>query len=276
MRSGLLFFCILSGLLCSSQADVRPENPTVVPQDSVGLILLYDCLPQFSFFTPSDSCLVKSRIASLQMNTLNKDLYFYTILLFSLLLVLVFINSRDMVSNSIASISSLQKTIQFSRTEKQSNGLYFVLYFILSVFSLALAGQYIITEIYGLNYSFFSIFLLVAVTFFIDYLSSYLYLLFTSNYRTIDMIQTVILTFPVLLSFILWPVLFFIILSSFATAKVFFIILCIVLGLILLLKEFRTLQILWLEKIDIFSFHFFAYLCSFKFLPLFLVVKVFF
>ena len=79
------------------------------------------------------------------------------------------------------------------------------------------------------------------------------------------MVQTVSLTHTVLLSFVLWPALFFVVLAGATTAKVSLVVLSSVFIIIIALKEFRAMQVLWAEKIDIFSIHFFAYLFTFKF-----------
>jgi hypothetical protein len=276
MRSIICFFFILAASLSFGQEDVVMEDSLLLVEDSVEIILLFDSLPGFSYFNPSEIINHNSRITAFQANTNSKNIYFFAIIVFSLLLSMVYINSREMVKSSVKSLTSVQNTIQFSRTEKQSNGIYFGFYLILFVLGLAMTAHYVFGEMYGLHYTFLKIVLFVVLVFSLDYSASYLYLLFTTNDKSVDMVQTVILTYPVLLSFVLWPALFFVILAALPTGKLFLFIFFFVLGIIFVLKEIRTLQVLRIEKIDIFSFHFFAYLCTFKFLPLFVMAKIFF
>jgi len=276
MRSIVCFLFVLAMSLCFSQEQFSIEDSLLVGADSIEIELLFDSLPAFSFFNPLEVTNHKSRITEIQGNTNSKKSFFFAILAFSLFLSMVYVNSRDMVKSILKSLTSVQNTIQFSRTEKQSNGIYFGFYLILFIFGLSLIAYYVFVEMYGMHYSYLNIVLFVILFFLLDYLASYLFLLFTSNDKRLDMVQTVILTYPVFLSFVLWPALFFIILAVIPVGKVFLFIMFFVIGIIFILKEIRTLQVLRIEKIDIFSFHFFAYLWSFKFLPLFVLAKIFF
>lgn len=276
MRTFILFFFCFSLSFCFSQIEFENQDSIVTCEDTLVVTLLFDSLPAFSYFNPFTITNHQSRITALQTNPMPNELYFYLILIFSLLVTLVYLNSKEMVKNSLKSLTSVQNTIQFSRTEKQSNGIYFGLYFAAFVFGISILAHYIFSAFYGLEYGFLRIIGFSIVILMLDYLASYLFLLFTTNDRSIEMVQTVALTYPVLLSFVLWPALFFVVLSALPVGKIFLTILLFMLGLVFILKEIRTLQVLRIEKIDIFSFHFFAYLCTFKFLPLFVLAKVFF
>ena len=276
MKGVLVLLFIMFAVIGFAQIEPLPLQAVDSLQDSIEIVLQFDSLPEFSFFNPQDITQHRSRIAALQQDMSNKDYYFYLIIAFSLIISLVFLNSKEMVKSSLKSFSSLQNTIQFSRTEKQSNSFYFVLYLGIFILGISLMAQYVSTRVYGMHFGFTRIAIFVVLVFLIDYLSTYLFLLFSSHQKSLDMVQTVILTYPVLLAFILWPALFFVVLSGMATAKLALTISLAVLALIFLLKEIRTIQVLWIEKIEIFSFHFFAYLCTFKFLPIIVLAKIFF
>lgn len=276
MRTWLFSFFLIIASVCFSQIAIEMPDSIEANLDTVAIELKFDSIPVFTFFNPTDVPNHQSRITSLHTDANAKDGYFFAVIAFSILLTLIYLNSREMVRSSLKSLTSVQNTIQFSRTEKQSDGLFYLLYLSLFIFGVAFAAKYVLARMYGMDFGLGRIVFFTILFFLIDYLASYLFLLFTTNDKSIDMVQTVILTYPVLLSFVLWPSLFFVVLSALPTGNLFLVVILVVLGIIFLLKELRTLQVLRIEKIDIFSFHFFAYLCTFKFLPLFVMAKIVF
>jgi hypothetical protein len=109
-----------------------------------------------------------------------------------------------------------------------------------------------------------------------DYLSANLYYLFAGNRKTIDAVKLIGLSYAPLWSILVWIGLFFVLFASREISGYTASVLVFFLGASIVIKELRVLQVLWGEKVDIISFHFFAYLCTFKFLPFMLLVWLFF
>lgn len=266
-------YWILVGMLLVSFVAFAQDS-LVVEQDSMEIELMFDSLPLFTFFDPSLVEKHQSRIASIQGADNTQSIYFWIIMLFSVIFTWVFLNSRELVKSSVKSIQSFQHTIHFSRTDKQSNIFYFIWYALLFLLGLSLVSYYVSYEIFQRDTGLLSITLVIFTIFILDYLFTYLYLLFASSNRSVELVQAVVLNYAIILCLVLSPALFFIVLTGLAVAKFFSIVLVSIIGIILVIKEIRVLQVLWSEKINIFSIDFFAYLCTFKFLPIILLIRI--
>ena len=250
------------------------QNTLAVDADSLAVELQFDSIPVFEFFNPDLVEGKKNRVAAVQPKDSRQGWYFLFLITFSILITWIYLNSKELVRSSLKAISSIKDTVQFSRSDRQSNVFYFILYALLFLSGLSLILYFIGDEILGKEWQEWQLVAVVFGVFILDYLFSFLYIFFTSNSRTVDLVQSVVLNYAVVLGLIIWPALFFIVLASLSVAKVFAVILFVMIGFILLVKEIRVLQVIWMEKIQVFSIHFFAYLCTFKFLPILVLIKI--
>lgn len=258
---------LVFGLCSSAQTD-----SLTLAGDSVGSIVVSDSLVTQSWFFTGKDLPVINRIAAFSSPSDTKDRYFYFAVVLSLVFSLVFISSKDIVLSSWRSFFRLQYQIQYSRTDKSSNLIYLLVYAMLFVLSLSVLLYYVLQTFFALKTSLGLIVLMCTLYFIWDYYSANLYFLFAGNRKTVEMVKQISLSYVPLWSVLAWFGFFFILLTSFVISKWFAIVLFSILGLSLLIKELRVLQVLWTEKVEVISFHFFAYLCTFKFLPFVLLV----
>lgn len=269
MKNFFLAFFILFVSFASAQ-----EVDSTLIEDTV-IVLQFDSLPKVSFFNGNSTDQTISRITSFYKHSHKEDIVFMLFLAYSVLLCIVFLNSRPIVSASFKTLFNLQFAIQFYRTEKQRNTLYYIIYLIFFIVSFSYIIQSAYNYFHDFKIAYLSVLLFTTLYFIIDYVSSYIYLLFTNKSKTIETVQTSILSFSIFLCVILWPLLSFIIIGKQYISLFVALFSIVIVVLFLLMRELRVVQILRNEKIDILSFHFFTYLCTFKFLPIFILVKIF-
>lgn len=269
MKNFFLVFFILFVSIASAQ-----EIDTTLVEDTV-IVLQFDSIPKISFFNGSEGESI-SRISSFYKRSKIEDVTFVLFLVYSLLLSIVFINSRSIVSSSFKTLFNMQFAMQFYRTEKKRNTFYYILYlcfFIVGVSYLLFRAN---NQFSNHSIIFPKVLLFTILYFIFDYASSFIYLLFTKKTTAIETLQTSILSFSVPLCIFLWPLIVFIIVGQLFISFSVIIISLVIVAFFLVMRELRVIQILSNEKVDILSFHFFTYLCTFKFLPILLLVKVFF
>lgn len=270
MRGVVLFMFLLLNIVGMSQMD------TLEVQDSLQVELNYESLPELNVFTGDTIQIHKNRIASLHENDGLKDQYFYGVVGFTLFLVIFFLSTKELVLDSFKSFLSFQYNIQYSRSDKQNNLIYLLIYYLLFIIGLSVVIHFVLHNFFASTVSLASLFLICTLYFIWDYLAANLYYLFAVNSKSIDLVKSVILTFSPLWTFIVCLALFFVVLPAIGVSKLFSLVLLSILGVVLLAKEIRVLQVLNFEKIEILSFHFFAYLCTFKILPFILLVWLIF
>lgn len=216
------------------------------------------------------------RVAAYQPEGGVQDSYFYFAILLSLVFAVVFVSSKEIVFSSWRSFFRAQNQIQYSRSDKSGNLIYLILYAVLFILVFSVLLSFVMQTFWIYHVSLWRISLVGSLYFAWDYLSANIFYLFAGNRKAIDAVKYIGLSYTPLWSILVWIGLFFILFASreisgyTASALVFF------LGVSIVIKELRVLQVLWGEKVDIISFHFFAYLCTFKFLPFMLLVWLFF
>jgi hypothetical protein len=270
MRLAVFFLSLFMSLSLGAQ------NDSIQLMDSADLELTLDTMLGFWAFNPDTISFHQDRIVALRQGDDTKDLYFYGVIVFSLLLVFFYFGSREIVHSSFKSFVSFQHHVQYSRTDKQNNLIYLLVYYILFIVAFTAVLHFVLHTFFDFQVTVSSLFIVCVLYFVWDYLSNNIYHLFATNSKSIDLVKSVSLAFSPLWTFLIWFALFFVLLSSFAVSKFFAILILLLLAGVMLAKEIRVLQVLWLEKIDIMSLHFFAYLCTFKILPFILLIKVIF
>tara|TARA_B100001093_G_C26824151_1_gene1013263 strand:+ start:1629 stop:2450 length:822 start_codon:yes stop_codon:yes gene_type:complete len=268
MRILFLFFCLIFCFVLDGQ------NPPEELQEAAAYSTLPDSFAGLPCFNPEDISIHKERLIGLRPVSLTRDWYFFMSAIFSLVIVLVYLSSRDVVRASFKSLINFQYHIQYSRTDKQNNLIVLVVYYLLFVIAFATVAHFVIHTFTSLKGSFIRIFLASFVFVVWDYVSFIFYAFFTSKSKIIDLIKSISISFTPLWALLGWLAMLFVLLTSHEVAQVSSLVAAIILGLLLLVKELRVLSVLWQEKMDILSFHFFAYLCTFKFLPLVILIRI--
>lgn len=268
MRLLLLFFCSIFCFVLDGQ-----NSPEVV-QEAGAIATLPDSFGGLPCFNPEDISIHKERLIGLRPGSLMRDWYFYMSAIFSLAIVLVYLSSKEVVRASFKSLINFQYHIQYSRTDKQNNLIVLVVYYLLFVIAFATVAHFAIYTFTSLQGSFVRIFLVSFLFVIWDYVSFIFYAFFTSKSKIIDLIKSISVSFTPLWALLGWLAMLFVLLTSHEVARISSLVAAIFLGLLLLVKELRVLRVLWQEKMDILSFHFFAYLCTFKFIPLVILIRI--
>lgn len=268
MRIRLLFFCLVFCFVLVGQ------NSSEEVQELATLAISPDSFAGLTCFNPEDISIHKERLIGLRPASLMRDWYFYVSAIFSLAIILVYLSSREVVSASFKSLINFQYHIQYSRTDKQNNLIVLMVYYLLFVIAFATVAHFVIHTFTLLQGSFIRIFMASFLFVVWDYVSFIFYAFFTSKTKIIDLIKSISISFTPLWALLGWLAMLFVLLTSHEVAQVSSLVGAIFLGILLLAKELRVLRILWQEKMDILSFHFFAYLCTFKFLPMVILIRI--
>lgn len=253
---------------------------TACAQDSLLLdssALSYEDLkgvPNFEIQIFSDSLVHLNRVSTWNVHSENKSFEFWILLAISSVLAFLLLISREQVKMSFKSIFSSSFALQQSRTERQGNAYFYYLYLIVFILSFAFLLNYSSTYIFLRERSFGTFVFLVFAYFALDFIFSIQTSLFSNSKRIIEVLLSSSLNYALVLCILVWPALFFVIFAKISLAKLISIVFFILIGSIYLVKEWRILQILANEKVEVYSFHFFAYLCSFKILPIIVLVKI--
>ena len=268
MRLLFIFFCLIFCFVLDGQ------NPSEELQESATLNMLPDSFAGLPCLNPEDIAIHNERLIGLRPISLMRDWYFYISAIFSLAIVLVYLSSREVVRASFKSLISFQYHIQYSRTDKQNNLIFLVVYYLLFVIAFATVSHFIIHTFTSLQGSFIRVLVASFLIVVWDYVSFIFYAFFTSKSRIIDLIKSLSISFTPLWALLGWLAMLFVLLTPNEVAQVSSFVGAIFLGFLILAKEIRVLRVLWQEKIDILSFHFFAYLCTFKFFPLVILIRI--
>tara|TARA_B110000908_G_C10236523_1_gene443651 strand:- start:1420 stop:2253 length:834 start_codon:yes stop_codon:yes gene_type:complete len=206
-------------------------------------------------------------------NTNLKSYFFLFLLNLIAIAVFLFNISRAKVKKLITTLFSLNMLMQYSKVETKRDNSYLWAYFFLSIIFLA-------AIIYGLSLNLnldlnvlkLTMFLVsfMAIDFVIVFFTGFIFKL--KKFREMSHFNNfsfIIVTLPFLIVSV--TVLLFLSIES------TYLIASIILGTLAigyLWKEFRNLLILKANRINIFSFYFFLYLCTFKILPLAIFLKI--
>jgi hypothetical protein len=216
------------------------------------------------------------RVAAFQPEGEGQEFYFYLVIVWSIVFAVVFVSSKEIVFSSWRSFFRVQNQIQYNRSDKSGSLIYLLLYAILFILVFSVLMSYVMQTFWTFNTGLWQISLVCFLYFAWDYLSANLYHLFAGNRKAIDAVKYIGLSYAPLWSILVWIGLFFVLFASRMISGYTAAVLLSFIGISIVIKELRVLQILWGEKVDIMSFHFFAYLCTFKFLPFVLFVLLIF
>jgi len=265
-----IFFLFITLIFFWTNAQ-NTNDSTIV--DTTIVLQYEDELPEFTIFSADKNQNINRSSSFIQQSN-YKSYVFIFFVLYSILLCLIYIKSKDVVKASLKSLFNFQYALQYYRTQKERNVLYYFFYLLFFIISFSYFLQNIFIKHTNFSTNLYRIIIVVSLFFIIDYFSSFIYLLFTKKSKSVNNIQKAILSYAVVFCIYLWPLMAFVIVGDEKVQFYTAIIGWIFLAIILILKELRVLQILLNDKIDIVSFHFFTYLCTFKFLPIIILVKV--
>lgn len=260
MKWKLLFISLF--LICFSYGQSNLQDSifmpsTIVVKDSA--IFSVNNL----FVAPTDEQL----ISEYRVSHSKQNLFFWISFFGSIALTIVFLVNKSFVKQAFQSFFNVQFGIQQLRVDRQSSGAKYFIHLLILLclilgFSFYLKNQFtLVRSLLLLGSSFFALL-------FIDLLAYSLYGFFTQSIKTVELLRKFGMNAYVILVYLMWPLLFFIFLSQDYISKPLLSLLLGLLVLFYVVKEFKLIQILFLEKSKIYSFHFFAYLCTFKFLPM--------
>ena len=202
-----------------------------------------------------------------------KSYFFLFFLNLITIAVLLFQISKNKVKKLFSTLFSINALIQFSKVEVKRNNKYLIAYFFLFfIFFLV----FVLLLFLNLNkeIDIINLTIIIASFLLIDYflltITAYLFNLKTeSAIVSFNNMSFIVVVLPFVLVSILL-ILFLEANSSLILGTVVFAILLV----LYVWKEIRNLLILKANKINIFSFYFFLYLCTFKILPLVVFFKI--
>lgn len=202
-----------------------------------------------------------------------KSYFFLFLLNLIAIAVFLFTISRTKLKKLIATFFSLNMLIQYAKVETKRDNSYLWAYFVLFLMFLATI-IYVLSLNFNLNFDVFKITMFVLIFLLSDFLTGF----FTAYILKLEELKEMIhfnnFSFIVIIvPFLIISVLILLFLSiqnTFIISLVVFIVLI----LSYLWKELRNLLILKANRINIFSFYFFLYLCTFKILPLAIFFKI--
>jgi len=214
----------------------------------------------------------KEKIIFSKENNVKYSYFFLFILNLLFIAVLLFNVSRAKVKKLTATLFSLNVLSQFSRVEEKRDNQFLWAYLVqvlmfLSLFLVLITYKFKI-EIDVVSIS-FGIFVFLLVDILVHNVSSFLFNkkeLKTSVH--FNNFSFVIISLPILIIAVL-----FILFSDIDYSRIIIYVYLGILFLLYLAKEFRNIIILKANRVNIFSFYFFIYLCTFKFLPLIVLFK---
>lgn len=202
-----------------------------------------------------------------------RDNFFLFIL--NLLLIAVFLLqiSKEKIKKLTSTLVSINVLTQYSKVEDKRDNRYLFAYFLM-VFFFIFILMYIIFKNLKIDVDIVYLSFLILLFFLIDYLvhqiSSYLFnvkevlsIIHFNNYAFI------ILLFPILIIAML-----LILFNSYSVTILMTKIILVVFTVFYVWKEIRNIVILNANKINIFSFYFFLYLCTFKLIPIVVLMKI--
>lgn len=263
----LFLFLLLFAIKVSAQIDsIGVDSLPAQKNDTYSILIPFssDSLNNFPKF---------SKNILLLENTNLKSYFFLFLLNLMATAVFLFNISRAKVKKLIATLFSLNMLMQYAKVETKRDNSYLWAYFFLSIIFLA-------AIIYGLSLNlnldlnvlkltmFLVSFMVIdfVIVFFTGFVFKLKELREMSHFNNFSF---VIATLP----FLIVSVTLLLFLSIEST----YLIASIILGILAigyLWKEFRNLLILKANRINIFSFYFFLYLCTFKILPLAIFLKI--
>ena len=228
---------------------------------------------QHIFSEQSINNLPKEILITEQKITNSFKQYFFLFLLNLLSISIFLMNfSKAKLKKVMSTLSSINILKQLSQTESKRSNSYLYAYFLL-FFIFLLSFIYALNIVYNLNLDLLLIAIALMFFFILDALINYVtsYLL-----KANDLLQTIFFNnISILICSI--PLIFLAtMLSVYLSFKLVYITsiaLATVLVAVYIYKEIRNIFILKAYKIKIGSFYFFLYLCTFKILPMVILLK---
>ena len=216
---------------------------------------------------------IKNRIISFQKHDDFKQYFFLIIQNFFSISVLLIHITKANINKLMSTVFNVNMLKQVALVEIKRNNFhlwsYFLINIILKIISFYIIAKILIFDINWVKLSFF-VFLFFIAEVIVNKLIAYvfkdekIYAIIFFNHATFDMMSLPILLFSLL--FLTYLPHQFILL--------FIILFLIVLIGLYIWKEFRNIAIMYTEKINIFSLHFFIYLCTFKMIPIAIFSKL--
>lgn len=264
-------FLLISGV--SAQIDTAANNCI----DSFSVVSLDSLLTHKPFTTPFDAqslseLPVEDKIINLQKEDSSKQYIFLILLNLITIWVLLLNFSRNKIKKIIATIFNLNMLKQFAQVEAKRNHQYLWAYFLL--LSILLTVLYsVLANKFNIEADVFKFFIIIISFLLFDIiLNKFFAYLFNQN-EVFSILLFNNATFLIIsLPIIILSLLLLVYLPSNINIVLAYIVISTLIA-INLWKELRVLFILGSNKIKIFSFYFFLYLCTFKFLPVALVLK---
>ena len=217
---------------------------------------------------------VIKKIIKYRENDFFNDYFFLFFL--NLLLITVFLLqvSKSKLKKLISTLYSINVLSQYSKVEIKRDNKYLLAYFILVFFFISilmfLTFKKLNIEV-DVVYISFLILLFFTIDVFVHKISSYLFgLKEVSSVVHFNNYSFIILILP----FLVVSILVVLYSTNIVFTELVISIILILLALFYLWKELRNIFILKASKINVFSFYFFLYLCTFKLLPLVILFKI--
>lgn len=246
-----------SVLVDSSQMEDNDNYTAVIPYTSDHL----------------ESMQVVSKIIQSQNEDNHKSYFFLFILNLLAISAFLLTISRLKVKKMISTLFSLNVLMQYAKVEAKRDNSYLWAYFILFIMFLS-ALVYVLGLNFQVEIDVLKLTLLIVIFLTLDLLIGFFTAFIFKKEELKGMCHFNNFSYVlVLMPFLIIALLLILFLNIQNTAIASLIILG-VLSLAYFSKELRNLLILKVNKINIFSFYFFLYLCTFKILPLAIFIKL--
>lgn len=213
------------------------------------------------------------KIIKYRKNNFSRDVFFIFLLNIFLIAALLFNVSKKNTKKLLFTLYNINILTQYSKVEIKRDNNYLYIYYILLMFMLAILLHLVFEKMElkaDIVYLSFLMIMFFILDFTIHKISSYLFnkenVSSTIHFNNFSFI---IISLPILSVGTL-----LVLYNSQNFTTVFLIFISTILAILYLWKEIRNLFILKANKINIFSFYFFLYLCTFKLVPLVIFFKI--
>lgn len=257
-----LFFLLLVSFVV---AQATAEAIDTASTDSI--VLLYDTLPEISFFNPQNIQNHSSKIASYQTNSNSYKTLLLLLLIFCFAWFVAWY--KDIFKAAYKMLYDFNYGHQYLRTKKNTNLIPLLLISgVFVLFSAIFIQQNIFT-----HSKFTYVLTAVVIVVLLDLISNYIFLFFAPA-TVLQLVQNNYLIFHIIALSVL-VALYALANTDMHSMKnianwLFFTMLLIM----VVFRLFTTSYLLIAEKVKVYSLHFFIYLCTFKIMPLIILVSI--
>lgn len=268
MHKKILFILLLFTVAVSAQVEI---DTAIV--DSLQLVEFDEYTVEMPFSASSLNKLpVVSKKVFLKEDNQFRSYFFLFLLNILAIAVMLFVISKTKVKKLITTLFSLNVLMQYAKVEIKRNNNYLWAYFILLMILLS-SIIYIVGINLGFEFDVLKGFLLILLFLIIDWLVGFFSAIIFKKRELKEVCHFNNFSFVILLlPFFIVCLLVILFLNAQNTIISIFIMIAVI-TIIYLWKEFRNLFILKANKINVFSFYFFLYLCTFKILPMAILIK---